>query len=257
MTTGMPSPGPHASRAASEALAAEVRKKVREQSLVVWLDADGQYGGLVDALARGDLGFPYPVVSYRGSYLELMFALERYGKGLDPEHVLVHLPGLNRDSVKATPVYGVSAAGTTFERNLGTLVREVAVGIARPEEVDAFVRTPGITLEKADAWFEELSATPHDGLSMLLQSLGVEDVVMALLAQDVRFQAHLPQEGDKLLAFLERGLGLGEAWRRFRLGDAELRPEAAASLVASWVMAMEFVHDLREPAVTPELAALA
>jgi hypothetical protein len=245
------------SHLASEVLATEVKKKVRERALVLWLDAENHYGPFVDTLATGAQGFSYPVVPYRGSFLELMLALESYGSGLQPEHVLIHLPGLNKDSVKETPIYELAAAGTMFEKNLGSLVREAAMGVAKPSDVDTFVRGQGITLAKADAWLEEVSAQPHDGLSLLMQSLGLEDVVMALLASDRRFETYLPSGADKVLAFLESGLGLNAAWRRFRLGDAELRTEAVAVLLASWLMAVEFVHDLKEPPVTPELRALA
>jgi hypothetical protein len=246
-----------ASQLASRALAAEVKKKVRERCLVIWLDADGSYTEHVDALATGALDFPYPVIPLRGSCLELMLALEPYGNGLRPEHVLVHLPGLNKDTVKETPVYELCAAGIVFEKNLGTLVRETSVGIARPEEVEAFARAPGLSLAKADAWLEELSGQPRDRLSLLMESLGIDDVVLALLAGDRRFSAHLPEGGGALLAFLEKGLGLDVAWRRFRLGDAELRLDAITALVASWLMAVEFVHDLKEPPATPALRPLA
>ena len=125
----------------------------------MWVDADRQYTGLVDALRDGAFGFSYPVVAYRGSYLELMLALEPYGNGLYADHVLIHLPGLNKDTVKETPVYELYKAGTVFEKNLGTLVREAAVGTATPEEVEAFVRAPGLDLDRADQWLDALRSS--------------------------------------------------------------------------------------------------
>ena len=263
----MPDPAPIASAAApatgdaahlvSAALAAEVKHKIRENGLVVWLDAEHLYGDLADHLAAGAFGFSYPVVSYRGSYLELMLALETYGNAVRPEHLLIHVPGLNKESVKETPAYELAAAGRIYERNLGTLVREAAVGLAKPEDVETFLRSAGVSLAGADAWLEARAAVPTDGLSLLMQSLEIEGVVMAILGGDRRIAAHLPAGATKLLGFLEKSLGLHDAWRRFRIGDAELGPEAAATLVASWLMAVEFVHDLAEDPVTPELRALA
>jgi len=93
------------SQVASHTLATEVKKKVRERGLVLWLDAERQYTELVDALGSGAFEFKYPVVSFRGSYLEVMLALEAYGNELHPEHVLVHLPGLNKETTKETPLY--------------------------------------------------------------------------------------------------------------------------------------------------------
>jgi len=245
------SPAAEASSPASSTLRGELRTKVRERGLLVWLDAEGQYSPFVDSL---DL--PYPIVRLRGSYLELMLALEPYANGLLPEHVLVHLPGLNKESVKETPVYELYKAGVVFEKNLVTLVREAAVGIATPDELDAFLRTPGLTLQKADEWLESLRSQPTDKLSLLLSSLGVDDVVIGLITEDPRLRAHLPQGEDAVLAFLQKNLGLDDAWRRFRIGDSALSFTAASALTASWLMAVEFVSDLKEPPVTPALVPL-
>lgn len=243
---------------ASQALAAEVSKKVRERGLVVWLDADNHYGAFTDALATGALGFSYPVVAFRGSYLELMLALEPYGNDTQPDYLLVHLPGLNQESLRETPVYELAAAGTRFERNLGSLVRDAGVGLATPADIEAFVKAPGLTLAAADTWLATRTAEPREGLALLLESLGLEDAVMALLNLDRRFDAYFSEDAEPLLSFLEKGLGLDEAWRRFRFGDnaPSLRKDAAAALVASWLMAIEFVHDLKEAPVTPALQAL-
>ncbi len=116
------------------------------------------------ALGGGAFEFKYPVVSFRGSYLEVMLALEAYGNELHPEHVLVHLPGLNKETTKETPLYELYKAGTVFEKSLGTLVREASVGLAKPDEVDAIVRDPSLSLGKADHWLHELRAQPRDRL---------------------------------------------------------------------------------------------
>lgn len=92
-----------------------------------------------------------------------MLALESYGSGLDPEHVLVHLPGLSKDTVKETPVFELYKAGLTFEKNLGTLVREAAVGAARPEEVEAFVRAPGSASIRPMDGLEACTPSPKRG----------------------------------------------------------------------------------------------
>lgn len=216
---------------ASTLLAAEVAKRVRERGLVVWIDAEGQFTDLVDGLATGAFAFSYPVVPFRGSYLELMLALEPYNGGLLPEHVLVHLPRLNKDTVAETPVFELFKAGKVFEKNLVSLVREAAVGVATPGEVDAFVRSPDLALKAADRWLDDLRAQPRDHVTVLIEGLGLDDVAIGLAVGDKRLAAHLPQAGPAFLAFLEKGLGLDAAWRAFRSGDAELGPAATATLV--------------------------
>lgn len=247
---------------ASRALLAELTKKVRERGLVFWVDADGQYEAFVDALGRPPLEFPYPVVGFRRSYLELMLALERYGSGLEPEHVLVHLPGLNKKTVQETPVYELYEAGTSFEKNLATLVREAAKGVARPEETEAFLGGAALTLERADEWLASLRSPARDAVGVLLEALGLDDIVLGLLGGDRRLMQHLPGEGERVLDYLRRGLGLSDGWRTFVLGDSAvlgdggLSAAGLVSLVSRWLMAVEFVHDLKEPPKAPELQPL-
>ena len=52
-----------ASQLVSRAIAAEVTQRLKEASLVIWLDAEDQYTSLVDSLAGKAFGFPYPVVA--------------------------------------------------------------------------------------------------------------------------------------------------------------------------------------------------
>jgi hypothetical protein len=247
---------PVATESASARLAQELTKKVRDRGLVLWVDADHQYDGFVDALGRQELGFEYPVLTFRGSYLELMLALEPFGNGLYPEKVLVHLSGLNKESVKETPVFELYKAGTVFEKGLGTLVREAAVGSATPEEIDAFVKSADLSLGGADAWLAALRAQPRDRLTLLLEGVGRDNVVMELLSGSKRFSDELEGGGEQLMAFLSKEIGLTAAFRKYRIGEAALGAHSVATLVASFLMAVEYVHDLREPAVTPELQAL-
>jgi hypothetical protein len=242
---------------ASRTLLSELTKKVRERGLVFWVDSDGQYEAFVDALGRPPLDFPYPVVGFRRSYLELMLALERYGSGLEPEHVLVHLPGLNKKAVEQTPVYELYKAGTSFEKNLATLVREAAKGVARPEETEAFLGGGPLTLERADEWLAALRSPARDELGVVLDAFGLDEVVIGLLSGDPRLTRRLNAGSERVLDFLRRGLGITDGWRAFVLGKGELSPAGLVSLLSRWLMAVEFVHDLREPPQTPELQSLA
>jgi hypothetical protein len=240
----------------SRTLADEVKHKIREQGLVLWLDAEGQYTDVVDALAQGAHDFEYPVVAFRGSFLEVMLGLEGYGNDLQPEHVLVHLPGMNEETVQETPLFEFLRAGTPFDKKLNTLIKEAARGLARPEEVEELLREPGLSVAKADLWLEQLREQPRDGLGVLLDTLGLDDVVMGVIVDDARFHKYLPESGEPILAFLSKGLGLSTAWREFRIGSGLLNRANLASLVAGWLMAVEFVQDLKEAPATKELQAL-
>jgi hypothetical protein len=84
----------------SAAIEREVLGELRRRGIVVWLDKDASYPGLVDDFAakqaKGE--FPFPVVGFRGSFLDLLFQLEPYGSGLDKQPLLVHMPGFNEES---------------------------------------------------------------------------------------------------------------------------------------------------------------
>ncbi|MBR8839461.1 MAG: hypothetical protein DSM106950_37020 [Stigonema ocellatum SAG 48.90 = DSM 106950] len=65
----------------------KIKQKLREQGIVIWLDKDAHYNSYVDQLItrHRQNKFFAPVVAFRGSYLEMLFALESYGNGLTPE----------------------------------------------------------------------------------------------------------------------------------------------------------------------------
>jgi len=86
------------------ALEEEVKRELRQRGIVVWLDKDTHYSGYVDSLReRHQAGsFFAPVIGHRGSYLDMVLGLARYGNGLDPEPLLIHMPGHNEESVRKT-----------------------------------------------------------------------------------------------------------------------------------------------------------
>jgi hypothetical protein len=62
----------------SAMLEADLREQARQHGVLVWLDKEGTYTAFADRLRdRGVTeAFPIPVRCLRGSYLELMLALE-------------------------------------------------------------------------------------------------------------------------------------------------------------------------------------
>ena len=107
----------------SRALESDLREWVRKHGIVVWLDLDHHYSGFVDRLARrserGEL--PYAVRAYRGSHLALMLALDGLAAGTEKTPLVVHLPGFNEESVRATPALEGYAAGVRYRKALDTL----------------------------------------------------------------------------------------------------------------------------------------
>ena len=247
----------------SAALLAELANAVRRHGLVAWLDRHGHYTAFVDELIRqhhaGELAFP--VLAYRGSFLELMLGLERYGNGLDRDALLIHLPGYETHNVRHTPVLEQYEAAHPFRKALETLVVEAAAGRVGPEEIKRFAATPGLTLAQADAWLAGHTSGPRTGVGQRLAALDPKQLVDGLLGEDRALLRELgPQDVPELAAHLERTVGLDAAWRGFfgveANSGAARELESLVTALAGWVLSVEFVHDLKREPHTPELRPL-
>ena len=245
----------------SSVLAAEVAAVVRRHGLVVWMDKHGDYTAFVDALAAGHArgAIDFPVFGWRGSFLELMLALEAYGNGLHRDRVLIHLPGYDHANIRATPLLEQYEAGSKFLKSIATLVTEAAAGHVGPEVIQRFVSEPGLTLAKADAWLAAQCAGTRTDAAMKLAACTSEQLVDGLLGEDRALLRELsPQDLPELAAHLERTLGLDGAWRDFfqvpTTGARDL--ESLATAFAGWILCVEYVTDLARDPYTPELRPL-
>ena len=138
---------------------------------MVWLDKDGSYTAYVDTLVerhtRGE--FFAPVVPFRGSYLDMMLALAPYGNGLDPEPLLIHMPGHTEESIRKTPMLELYAAGFRFRKALTTLIREAASGRVNPAEIERYLASGPAHLEAAEAWLAQVTCCDRRGPGRLSQ----------------------------------------------------------------------------------------
>lgn len=236
--------------AASQALEQEVKNELRRQGIVVWLDKDKAYSAFVDGLAarhsRGD--FPYPVVGFRGSFLELLLQLEPHGSGLDKQPLLIHMPGFNEESIKATPVLELYSAGVRFRKALDTLIREAATGRVAPAEVDRFITTRP-TIEDTDAWLNTAIERSTFGLAAKLKDFGPKLLVDAIgQLKDSRLAEHVtaPEEAATLRTYVHQLTGMDDTWRAWVGTDASasaLSRELHA--LSAWCLCVEYVHDLK------------
>lgn len=236
------------------ALEGEIRDKIQRSHLVVWLDAAGHYTPFVDDLAMrhraGEL--PFPVVAFRGSFLETLFALEPFGASVDPPQLLIHVPGHNKATIRKTPLLEMYEAGTGHERALDTLIREVATGRVPPEEIDRYLASAGRSLAGAEAWLAEQAAEGRDAFTRTLEAMDLPLLVAQLVGRGGREGE--PTEIAALGAHLHRQVGMDEAWVQWVLGGhgARNRDELGVALGA-WLLSVEYVNDLRRP---PHQAAL-
>lgn len=241
--------------ALAERLEQELRQDIKKYGTVVWLDRDGHYGSFAAELAaRAEAGdFPYPVIGFDGSYLELMLRLQHYGNGLDQDHLLIHMPGHIEATIKQTPVLELYQPGFRFRKALPTLVREAAAGRVDPARVDEFADSAE-NIDAAERWLEEQLETP-DGLGLALQRMDVTAVMDALLKGRATLLGEETTADDleALRAYFHRSTGVDGTWTaRFPL-DGTIRDEHARHVdqltraTGGWALCAEYVHDLRGP----------
>jgi len=247
-------------RPVSNLLEHEIRTELRQKGVVMWLDKHAHYTALVDDLvAKRERGeFPFPIVPFRGSFLEVLFALEDFGSGLDQTPLLVHLPGFTEESLRATPLLELAAPATRFRKALDTLVREAAAARVAPNEVDELLaKNP--SLAEADAWLASAISQNAFGLAAYLEHAGTRILADALagpspLAERVKS----PEDIAALEQYVHRLTGLDDAWWAAQPSPSgEETPSQTLGRVlhgiAGWVLTVEYVHDLKRD---PHEAAL-
>ncbi len=237
--------------AVSKVLEREVLGELRRHGIVVWLDKDASYTRFVDNLAaRREKGeFPFPVVGFRGSFLELLFRLEAFGSGLDKQPLLIHMPGFNEENVRKTPVLELYDAGIRFRKGIDTLVREAAIARVAPMEVERFAASQP-NLEEADRWLSCAISQSAFGLAAALEEFGPNMLAEALTQPNSSLALRVTAaEGVQALrGYLHKLTGMDDAWVEFHGGDEKQKPlDKVLGALAAWIMSVEYVHDLQRP----------
>lgn len=250
-------------RPVSAHVLAEARLELRRYGLVIWLDREGHFTPLVDRLAGSDseaqLGAP--VRALRGSHLALLRSLDGLQDGLDPTPLLVHVPGHNEQSLRATPLLELYHAGKRWRKALETAVTEAAAGRVPAEDLQAFLaKSTPLTLDTADAWLAGLLRGRRDGASDLAEALdgvGLNALVDDLLSGGLVAQRVDAAKGGPDALAVRQALAVRTGmpatfWDHVHATDhADAATLAFAAL--SWALCVEFVHDLRRAPFTPLL----
>ena len=256
----MPTLGPITST-----LEAEVSSRLRQQSLVIWLDTDSHYTAYVDQLAerRAEGDFFAPVVAFRGSYLETILALETHGNKETPDLLLIHMPGHNINTIKQTPLLELYRAGKKYEKALDTLVREAATGKVNPSEIESYINHGIDSLAHAEQWLEASLNEPKDNLSQTLIDLNdLTYILDELIEPKPSFKQKF--DGPKTVVLLAQHLyrytGMDNDFIAFYLQTSRSESYSFAELsetFAAWLMCVEYVYDLNREPVLPVLKKLA
>jgi hypothetical protein len=245
----------------------DIKQSIRRQGIVIWLDAESRYTEFVDRLiTRYQTGnFDFPVVGFRGSYLELLLQLENYGNGLDPDRLLIHLPNHNTQTVKQTPLLELYRAGKRYEKALPTLVREAVTGKVAPDAIADFLKTTDLTLAGAETWLDQQlnrhnSSTGDlgDEFRNYLAGLDHQWILDGLLNQDsnLRTKIHSAAELNILIEHFYIHTGMDIAFLQFFLKNDAVDIDHLEFAFVAWLMCVEYTNDLTRSPYLPELQPL-
>jgi hypothetical protein len=242
----------------SKVLESDLRQQIRQHGLVIWLDRACHYTAFVDALrrAREAGAIPYDNRSFRGSHLALLLELDGMAAGADAPPLLIHLPGFTEDSVKSTPIFSFYKAGIRFRKVLDTLITEASAGLVPPERIKTFLEAGDLSLEAADQWLSRQLSGTKDDLETLLASMAPAALLDDLLTGGpITAQITTSTDSAKILGVMAAACGLPAEWQQQTLGPSS--PSQSSNdlsfLITSWVLCVEYVHDLKRPPVSPML----
>ena len=241
----------------SRMLLQDVSRFVREHGLVLWLDKEGVYTEFVASLASAEQFTAFPVVQFRGSWLELLRALEPHTGSIDPRPLLVHLPGHTTDSVRTLPVYETYASGKNFPaRRLDKLVTEVASGRVRPERLESLLTVSNLTFVQADNLLADEEAGVTDAFEASLRALPLTAALDDLLTNGV-VAARCREAAARAAALDALGVraGMSASWLEGIPESASA--EDVAFAVAAHALCVEYTHDLRRLPLDSRLTPLA
>lgn len=232
----------------SQIIEQEIRGEVRRQGTVVWLDKDASYTRFVDDLAgRHAAGeIPFPIVGFRGSFLELLFQLEPFGSGRDRQPLLIHMPGFNEESIRKTPLLELYEVGVRFRKSLETLIREAATARVTPAEIEQFLAKQP-SLDEADAWLTTSVSESTFGLAARLAEIGPELLVGALGQTDrgLALRVTAPAEALIFKDYLHKLTGMDDAWIEALPSNESGQLDLLLEALKAWILCVEYVHDLK------------
>lgn len=234
----------------NEYIVKKLEVETRDRGLLVWLDRNGDYLTIADALeekARASRT-ALPVFCYRGSFLDVMDRSQAALGGKSKPHCVVYVPCMDEEDIKATPLYELYCAGQRWRVSLETVVRECAAGRLSTEQVEHLVADGPLTLARAETAFQGLSEAPLE-MHPLLARFGETGLAAEFLKdpQAVRDALGLarPDAVARLKEYLYHYFGIFMDWADdWPEWNAE-RAEDLADLVAAWLLCVEYTGDLK------------
>lgn len=232
-----------------EYIAKQLAEKLKSKKLIVWYDARREFAPFVGEVRGGArtstgaipvtvAGIATQLAEYDGSMFELRATVEPYVSGDAPKHVVIYVPGCERDR-RGSVLMEFEKAGECYEPQLKRLARNVLRQRYTDGVIDEMLAPEKVTYEDlARASSDTSSAEPRSVLkSIFHDASGNDRLLAAWLVSDGRDADIQAKEATRELTKLVRS----------RLG-LELPEDAALaklrSITLRYVFAGEFRSDL-------------
>jgi hypothetical protein len=240
-------------------IAKQLAEKLKGKKIVVWYDARSEFAPFVAELRGGAnasstavsvsvAGIATQLAEYDGSMFELRATVEPFVSGDAPDHVVIYLPGCERDR-RGSVLMELEKAGERYEPQLKRLARNVLRQRYTDGVIDEMLAPEKVAYEDlARASSDASSAEPPSILKSIFHDVGNDGLLAAWLASDARDAAIASKEAARELTKLVHS----------RLG-LELPQDAGLlklrSITLRYVLAGEFRSDL-SGAAPPRLDAV-
>ena len=236
-----------------EYLTRQIRQDLKAKGLCVWLDAQNEYTDFVLEIQEQHRlnKFEYPVLSFKGSFLELMIQLTPYFSSKDNQPCLVHVPGLNQTTIRKTPLLEAYKAGREIQYNLKNLVRNACAGKLASAQINHLLDEEDFSLELADIRVSEEDQT-HPGLKPIISKYSSTDIAIDLMSSESKVddEIGLPPKNryEAVGNYLKLQFGFSQTWLD-QWKDPTVETDFSLSFfrfpLASFFLCVEYVWDLK------------
>jgi len=248
-------------------IADHIKKKLdndlRSKGLLVWLDKDNEFSTLVDTwLEQKKQGlFHYELFAFRGSFLELMVASKDVLSSKDMPKCVIHMPGFNEQDIKETPILEAYKSGQRWRISLDTVIRESAQGRLSEDQIHYLLSQKTLSLSQVEEYFNQEENIPQE-IKNLLRKYSEDGFVLEFIKDPDKINKELCIDTDKrfplLLSYFDKLVGLDEQWQQdWNHNQVDCsHPDDQVDLLVSYLLAMEYVHDLTTQASSLRLKRL-
>jgi len=244
----------------AEHIKKKLEQELRSKGLLIWLDKDNEFTPLVDSwIAQKKEGlFHYDIFAFRGSFLELMVESQHVLSTKEMPKCVIHMPGFNEQDIKDTPVLEAYKSGTRWRVSLETMVREAAQGRLSEEQIHHLLSQQELSLFKVEEYISQEADIPQE-IKGLLRKYSEDGFVLEFIRDPAKINKELCLPADKcfpvLMDYFDKLVGLDASWQNdWNHNQVDCsHPDDQVDLLVSYLMTMEFVHDLK---TAPESARL-